>query len=192
VPLRSNNLSSWQNRLVAPYLDYVPLVCRGCAVTTVTSAFFLCAQAVFLPDPAGYPVRGIYIAGSEFVCLGDGQSDFVALPGAANYSGVQDVSIVGSLSDNPKSIKRSTTAQQSVSGPPSAWRFDFSGRLLFPAYAAPIRSLLYSIAASNGSAAPFAHYAAIDGFSVRIVAPAAGGESFTVTAAVDQSEHVSG
>ena len=32
---------SWQNRLVMPYLDYVPLVCRGCAVTTVTGGFFL-------------------------------------------------------------------------------------------------------------------------------------------------------
>ena len=107
-------VNSWQNRLVAPYLDYVPLVCRGCAVTTVTSAFFLCTQAVFLPDPAGYPVSGVYIAGSEFACLGDGQSDFVALPGAANYTGVQDVSIVGSLSDNPKSVKRSTTIRRSV------------------------------------------------------------------------------
>ena len=34
-------VTSWQNRLVAPYLDYVPLVCRGCAVTTVTNGFFL-------------------------------------------------------------------------------------------------------------------------------------------------------
>ena len=32
---------SWQNRFVSPYLDYVPLVCRGCAITTVTNGFFL-------------------------------------------------------------------------------------------------------------------------------------------------------
>ena len=105
----------------------------------------------------------------------------------------QDVTIVGSLSDNPKSVKRSTTAQLTVAGPPASWVFDFSQRLLFPAYAAPIRSLLYSVAASNGSAAPFAHYAVIEGFSVRIVSAAgAGGEPFIVTVAVDQSEHVSG
>ena len=187
-------VNSWQNRIISPYLDYVPFVCRGCAVTTVTGAFFLCAQAQFLPDPNGYPVSGVYFAGSEFACLGDGESDFVALPGAANYSGVQDVTIVGSLTDNPKSVKRSTTAQLTLSGPPSAWTFDFGGRLLFPAYAAPIRSVLYSVAAADGSAAPFPHYAVVDGFSVRITAGAGApaDSNFSVTVAVDQSEHLSG
>lgn len=31
----------WQNRLVAPYLDYVPLVLQGAALTSVTGGFFL-------------------------------------------------------------------------------------------------------------------------------------------------------
>ena len=34
-------VTSWQNRFVAPYLDYVPFVCRGCAVTSVSNGFFL-------------------------------------------------------------------------------------------------------------------------------------------------------
>jgi len=35
------DVSVWQNRFVAPYLDFVPLVCRGCAITTITDGFFL-------------------------------------------------------------------------------------------------------------------------------------------------------
>ena len=180
--------NSWQNRFVAPYLDYVPFVCKGCAVTTMTSAFFLCAQAQFVPDPNGYPVSGIYISGSEFACLGDGQADFLALSSSVNYTGVQDVTIVGSLTDNPKSLKKSTQSQLTITGPSTSWTFDFSNDLLFPLYAAPIRSVQYSISSSNGSALPFSHFAFTDGFTVKIISDTNDvTTNFTVTASVDQS-----
>lgn len=180
--------NTWQNRFVAPYLDFVPFVCKGCAVTTVTNAFFLCAQAYFIPDPNGYPVSGVYFSGSEFACLGDGESDFVALTGKANYTGVQDVTIVGSLSDNPKSIQRSTQSQLTINGPLSLMTFDFSGKLLFPLYVAPIRSVQYSISSTNGSLIPFSHFALINGHTIQIISASKDTlNNYTITAFVDQS-----
>jgi hypothetical protein len=186
-------INSWQNRLVSPYLDYVPFICKGCAVTTMTSAFFLCAQAQFIPDPNGYPVSSIYISGSEFACLGNGESDFVALSSSTNYTGVQDVTIVGSLTDNPNSLKRSTQSQLSITGPSTTWTFDFSTFLLFPLYVAPIRSIQYSISSTSGTSAPFSHYAYIEGFIVKIISDTKDvTTNFTVSALVDQSLRLAG
>jgi hypothetical protein len=87
------DVSVWQNRFVSPYLDYVPLVCRGCALTVITDGFFLGgAQIIFEPDPNAYPVRGVFISGSVYAGLGDGVPDIIALPppkNGANFSGVQ-------------------------------------------------------------------------------------------------------
>ena len=88
----------------------------------------------------------------------------------------------------PKSLKKSTQSQLTVTGPSTSWTFDFANDLLFPLYAAPIRSVQYSISSSNGSALPFSHFAFTDGFTVKIISDTNDvTTNFTVTASVDQS-----
>jgi hypothetical protein len=138
-------VTTWQNRLLGPYLDYVPLVCKGCALTTVTGGFFLGgAQILFKPDPTGYPVQGVLISGNQFVALGDGQCDVVAVPGTPTFTTIDDVTIIGSMSDNPASCVKSTTAIQTLSTTNGTWRFDFTSRLLFDPATHPIQNLLFS------------------------------------------------
>ena len=121
-------VNSWQNRLVAPYLDYVPLVLKGAAMTSITNGFFLdgAAKIVFLPDPNNYPVQGIYISGSEFA----GGGDVFAI--GTGFTGLQDVTIVGSLHDDA-AAHRSTTASRTLINVSSPWVFDFTDNLVFDA-----------------------------------------------------------
>ena len=152
------------------------------------------SQILFKPDPNAYPVRGVFISGNEFAGLGDGQSDILALPppnGGANYSGVQDVTVIGSCSDNSAAVKRSTTATLTSTGAPP-WVFDFTDRLIFDAGVAPIRSVLYSVTSIDGSF--FQHHALpAQGLIVTVVADAVGlaaSVNATVTCSVDQSERL--
>jgi len=64
-------------------------VCVRPASFIIRSYLNLATQIIFKPDPAGYPVRGIFISGNEFAGLGDGERDIVALPpsqGGTNYT----------------------------------------------------------------------------------------------------------
>ena len=124
----------WQNRLVGPYLDFVPLVLKGAAMTTVTDAFFLGgAQLIFVPHPAGYPVQGVLVSGSQYADSGDAP-DVVALDDAPpGFTGLQDVTITGALSDSPAMPRRSTVCTLTQTAAPPPWVFDFSGCLAFNA-----------------------------------------------------------
>lgn len=173
--------------------------CKGSSIVllstfTPRSPACLDAQILFSPDPHGYPVRGVFISGNEFAGLGDGQSDILALPppnGGANYSGVQDVTVIGSCSDNSAAVKRSTTATLTSTGTPP-WVFDFTDRLIFDADVAPIRSVLYSVTSIDGSF--FQHHALpAQGLVVTVVADVVGlaaSVNATVTCSVDQSERL--
>lgn len=179
------DVSVWQNRFVSPYLDYVPLVCRGCALTVITDGFFLGgAQIIFEPDPNAYPVRGVFISGSVYAGLGDGVPDIIALPppkNGANFSGVQDVTILGSTSDNALSIKRSVSASLTVSGA-SPWTFDFSGMLIFETL--PIVSVSYSVTSLDGT---FCRYHALPPVEHVVTIVADANTNATVVCTVDQS-----
>ena len=172
----------WQNRLVAPYLDYVPLVLRGSAVTSVTNGFFLCADLLFRPDPNGYPVRGVIISGNEFVCGGSIRADGVG------FTGVQDVSVTGNLYDDV-APHRSTSASVTLANSTSPWIFDFGESLIFDAASAAgaIKTVAFSVVAAEG--APFfAAYAQPPvGGRVTVVTdrPVT---AVAVTCSVDQSE----
>jgi len=175
----------WQNRLETPYLDFVPLVLQGAAVTTVTGGFFLGgAQIVFLPHPSGYPVRGVFISGNQFFGAG-GAPDVVALPGAAPYSSIEDVTIVGAMSDDPATPRRSTTATLTLRNA-TAWVADFSALLVWDAAdaATPIRAVSFSL--WDCGAPPGASFASVAGAVVTISGPPAG-VACSATVSVDQS-----
>ena len=178
-------VSTWQNRLIAPYLDYVPLILKGSAVTTVTNGFFLCSPGViFLPDPNGYPVQGVLIANNEFVCGGD----IVASAAASSFTGLQDVTISGNVYDN-NVIHRSTVATITLTNASSPWSFDFTPHLVFDpsANSTRIRTVSFSIVAQQGT--PFFQSYALPPVAgaVTVVADRDGVVA-TVTCVVDQSD----
>lgn len=152
-------VNSWQNRLVAPYLDYVPLVLMGAALTTVTDAFFLVTQTIFrVHHTAPYPVQGIYIAGSQYVACG-GMDDVVAIDdGPPGFSGLEDVTIVGAMSDNAAQPRRSTVCTKtSLPTDPPPWVFDFSDCLVFNAShpATSIQTIQVSVVKTDGASGGF-------------------------------------
>lgn len=179
-------VTSWQNRLVAPYLDFVPLVLQGAALTSVTNGFFLEEHAtiIFRPHPSGYPVQGIYIAGNEFA--GGGGN---AIAQGTGYTGLQDVTIVGSLSDSASFRARSTVATLTLRNATQPWAFDFTDTLLFDASqpALAIKSVTYSLTSVDG--ALYTH-AALPPVGARVVvtADAPAGARATITMSVDQSD----
>lgn len=135
VPNASGILDTvWQNRYIA-YLDFVPFVCQGCAVTTLTNSFFLGgAQILFRPHPNGYPVRGVYIAGNQFAGIPDGLSTVLALPPLPtemNYSLIQDVTITGTMIDNTNAVSRSTVATVTVTNTTFPVTIDFTNHLVW-------------------------------------------------------------
>ena len=185
----------WQNRLIGPYLDFVPLVLKGAAMTTVTGAFFLGgAQLVFLPHPAGYPVQGILVSGSQYAGSGDAP-DVVALDAPPGFSGLQDVTITGALSDSPTMPRRSTVCSLTQAAAPPPWVFDFSGCLAFNASrpATAIQTISVAAVRTDLAGPPFVALAdAAEGARVTVRAfPAGAGAGLpahaTVTCTVDQS-----
>lgn len=181
-------VQQWQNRLETPYLDFVPLVLEGAAVTTVTGGFFLGgAQIVFKPHPSGYPVRGVYIAANQFFASGS-TPDVVALPGAAPYTSIEDVTIIGAMSDDPATPRRSTTATVTLLNA-TAWAADFSPLLVWDAAdaATPLQAVTYTL--WDCSAPPGASSARVTGAVVTITGPPAGVRC-SATVSVDQSKRL--
>lgn len=205
----------WQKRLVGPYLDYVPLVLAGAALTTVTGAFFLGgAQLLFRPHPSGYPVQGVYVSGSQYVGSG-GVPDVVALPpvgSAPDYSALVDVKIEAALSDDDSMPRRSSTASltvhdaaqgmacpESALGPP-CWAFEFAPLLVWTASALPIQSVAFSVwnvyPLGGSSGATFSAYAV--GSTVAVYAvwsfdpPPSVNLTASITVSVDQSQRPAG
>lgn len=192
-------VNTWQNRLVGCYLDFVPLVLSGAALTTVTGGFFLGgAQILFRPDKAAYPVRGIFISGNQFASAG-GVPDVVALPpppGAPGYSGLEDVTIEGSLSDDPAMPRRSTTATITLRNT-SLWSADFAPLLAWDpaAPATPLQAVTHSVwgcAPGEWEGAGAGTAAVVEGGVVTVVRAGGGGGSgnprCSVTISVDQSK----
>jgi hypothetical protein len=180
-------VTQWQNRLETPYLDFVPLVLEGAAVTTVTGGFFLGgAQIVFKPHPSGYPVRGVFISANQFFASG-ATPDVVALPGAVPYSSIEDVTIAGSVSDDPATPRRGVTATITLRNTTS-WVADFSARLVWDAAnaATPLQAVTYSLWGCDGSFA--STYAKVEGAVVTIVSNNPANPQCSVTITVDQSK----
>ena len=151
VPNASGILDTvWQNRYIG-YLDYVPFVCRGCAVTTLTNSFFLGgAQIIFKPHPSGYPVRGVYMAGNQFAGIGDGEPTVVALPPSGSgddYSLIQDVTITGAMIDNTNAIVTSTVATLTATNVTFPVTLDFTKNLVWDPSnkATPIQTITASV-----------------------------------------------
>ena len=186
----------WQNRLVSPYLDFVPLVLKGAALTTVTGAFFLGgAQLVFVPHPSGYPVQGVVVTGSQYADSGDAP-DVVALDDALpGFTGLQDVTITGAMSDSPTMPRRSTVCTLTQRAAPPPWVFDFAPCLAFDATrnATAIQTISVAAVRTEEGGAPFVALAdAAQGAVVTVRAYSAGPGSglpahATVTVTVDQS-----
>ena len=177
-------VSQWQNRLVAPYLDFVPLILKGSAVTTVTNGFFLCSPGVvFVPDPNSYPVQGVLIANNEFVCGGD----VVASGAPADYSGLQDVTVSGNVYDND-SIHKSTVATLTIFNASSPWVFDFAPHLVFApsANSTRIRTVSFYVVAPQGT--PFFQSYALPPVAGEVTVVADRAVVATVTCVVDQSD----
>jgi hypothetical protein len=174
-------------------MDYVPFVCSGCAVTTVTNGFFLGgAQIVFKPHPNAYPVRGVYIAANQFAGIGDGQATVVALPpapGYPSYAALDDVTIVGALVDNPNAVVTSTVASQTVRGQAGPWTVDFSAQLVFDAGSASTGIQTISVSAVSDTGVPLAVFTRpANGSRVTVEPlPEYAGIVGTVTITVDQS-----
>jgi hypothetical protein len=177
-------VNTWQNRLVAPYLDYVPLVLKGAAMTSITNGFFLdgAAKIVFVPDPNGYPVQGIFISGSEFV----GGGDVFAV--GTGFKGLQDVTVVGSLFDNAQA-HRSTRASRTLVNASSPWVFDFTDSLVFDAResALGIKTVACSVVAASPEQTIFRYLALPPVGATLTVVSDAPGTMATVTCSVDQS-----
>ena len=179
-------VNQWQNRLETPYLDFVPLVLAGAAITTVTDGFFLGgAQIVFRPHPSGYPVRGVFISGNQFFAAG-GAPDVVAAPGAAPYSSIEDVTIVGAMSDDPATPRRSTTATVTVRNATS-WAVDFAPLLVWDAADHPLQAVTHSL--WGCTAPPGASFATVAGALVTVAGPPAG-VACSCTVTVDQSKRL--
>jgi hypothetical protein len=180
----------WQNRLVGPYLDFVPLVLQGAALTTVTGAFFLGgAQIIFKPHPDGYPVRGVYIAGSQFASSGD-VPDVVSTRDPPGFSGLEDVTITGSLSDDPAMPRRSTVCTKTLVAAAPPWNFDFTDCLAFNASApgTPIQSVSVAVSQSRVGGVGFVAMADPCQGALVTVRPYLGAPAeATVTVTVDQS-----
>lgn len=186
----------WQNRFVGCYMDFVPFVCSGCAVTTFAEGFFLGgAQVVFTPHPSGYPVRGVVIRDNQFAGLDDGQASIVALPpspGQPSYSLLEDVSISGSMLDNSNAQSTGEraimTAENVTAGQPVV--LDFQHLLVWNASdpGTPIRTATVTALLSQGS--PM--YATVTGITgpqvtVLVVSPVPGAQAASLTVLVDQS-----
>jgi hypothetical protein len=165
-------------------------------MTTVTGAFFLGgAQLIFKPHPTGYPVQGIYITGSQYAGSGD-VPDVVALDDAApGFTGLQDVTITGALSDSATMPRRSTVCTLTQQAAPPPWAFDFSACLVFNASRPATAIQTISVAAVRTDAAGPGFVALADAaqgprVTVRAYPTGAGAAlpaHATVTVTVDQS-----